>query len=185
VQVSEDEIDVQAALVRLVDDQRVVAQQPPVVAHLGQQDAVGHELDQRVLAGRVGETDLVADNAARPGRRPAGTRRSAWLGPKFLGDAFRHGPGGESARLGVTDLAGHATAEFQADFWNLGGFARTCLPRDDHDLVVADRRGDLVPPLADRKLGRIADGRHGEPAGIESGRCRLDLGQDLAERLLP
>ena len=45
-QVAEDEVDVEAALVRLVDDQRVVLAEHPVAGQLGQQDAVGHQLDQ-------------------------------------------------------------------------------------------------------------------------------------------
>ena len=48
LEVAEQEVDVQAALVRLVDDDRVVAPQHPVALDLGQQDAVGHQLDQRV-----------------------------------------------------------------------------------------------------------------------------------------
>ena len=51
LQHAEQEIDVETALVRLVDDQRVVAAQQPVVLQLAQQDAVRHHLD-----------------AARPGR---------------------------------------------------------------------------------------------------------------------
>ena len=65
LEVAEDEVDVEAALVRLVDDQGVVRREQPVVLELGQQDAVGHQLDQRVLAGPVGEPHLVADGAAR------------------------------------------------------------------------------------------------------------------------
>ncbi len=45
LQIAEQEIDVQAALVGLVDDQRVVFVQPAVALDLGQQDAVGHQLD--------------------------------------------------------------------------------------------------------------------------------------------
>ena len=45
-EVAEQEVDVEAALVRLVDDDRVVAAQQPVVLGLGQQQAVGHEPDQ-------------------------------------------------------------------------------------------------------------------------------------------
>ena len=50
-EVAEDQVDVEAALVRLVDDQRVVPAQQPVVRDLRQQDAVGHDLDERVVAG--------------------------------------------------------------------------------------------------------------------------------------
>ena len=45
LEVAEQEVDVEAALVRLVDDDRVVAAQQPVALDLGQQDAVGHQLD--------------------------------------------------------------------------------------------------------------------------------------------
>ena len=44
-EVAEDEVDVQAALVGLVDDQGVVAAQHPVALDLGEQDAVGHHPD--------------------------------------------------------------------------------------------------------------------------------------------
>jgi hypothetical protein len=46
-QVAEQEVDVEAALVRLVDDDRVVGAQQRIVLRLGQQDAVGHQLDRR------------------------------------------------------------------------------------------------------------------------------------------
>ena len=46
----------------------------------------------------------------------------------------------------------------------LGRLARPGLPRDDHDLVLADRLGDVVASLADREVGRVGDlergGRH-------------------------
>jgi hypothetical protein len=45
LEVAEQEIDVQAALVRLVDDQRVVLAEQRVALRLGEQDAVGHQLD--------------------------------------------------------------------------------------------------------------------------------------------
>ena len=43
--------------------------------------------------------------------------------------------------------------ELEADLGQLGGLARAGLAADDDHLVVADRRGDLVPPLVDRQLG--------------------------------
>ena len=46
-QVAENEIDVEAALVRLVDDQRVVGAQLTVAPDLVQQDAVRHHFDER------------------------------------------------------------------------------------------------------------------------------------------
>ena len=162
-QVAQDEVDVQAALVRLVDDQRVVPVELAVPGQLGQQDAVGHQLDQRVVRGHVGEPHLVADGLAQ---------RAAQL----LGDPLGDRPGRQAARLGVPDLAADAPADLQADLGNLGRLARAGLPRDDHHLVVADRLGDVVLALADGQLGRIRDRRHRRPAGrprrgVRSGAC--------------
>ena len=50
LQVAEQEIDVQAALVRLVDDERVVGVEQRIALRLGEQDAVGHQLDRRARA---------------------------------------------------------------------------------------------------------------------------------------
>ena len=108
----------------LVEDQRVVAQQTAVALDLGEQDAVGHQLDQCAVAGLVGESDGVADGLAE-------------RGAQFVGDALGHGAGGQSARLGVPDGAADAAAELQADLGQLGGLARPGLAGDDHHLVVA------------------------------------------------
>ena len=112
---------------RLVEDQRVVAQQAAVALDLGEQDAVGHQLDQRAVAGLVGEPDGVADGVAE-------------RGAQFVGDALGDGAGGEPARLGVADGAADTAAQFQADLRQLGGLARPGLAGDDDHLVVADRR---------------------------------------------
>ncbi len=136
---------------RLVDDQRVVLLELAVAGELGQQDAVGHQLDQRVVGGHIGEPHLVPDGLAE---------RAAEL----LGDPFGYGPGRKPARLGVADLPGDAPAQLEADLGNLGRLARAGLPRDDHYLVIPDGLGDLIPALADRQFGGIGDGRHGRAA---------------------
>ena len=85
-QVAEQEVDVQAALVRLVDDQRVVGPQQRVALRLGQQDAVGHQLDARARLQPVLEAHLVAHHLAQ--RRVQLLRRCAW--PRELA-AMRRG----------------------------------------------------------------------------------------------
>ena len=90
LEVAEQEVDVEAALVGLVDDDRVVLAQLPVALQLGQQDAVGHQLDPAGLRGPVGEPDLVADQVAQ-------------LGAELLGDPLGDRAGGDPARLGVPD----------------------------------------------------------------------------------
>ena len=128
----------------LVDDDRVVAPQVTVALHLGEQDAVGHHLDQRVARRVVGEPHLVADGAAE-------------LDAELLGDALGHRPGGDPAGLGVADGPLDAATELEADLGELGRLARPGLARDDDDLVVADGRGDVVAALTDRQVLGIGD----------------------------
>ncbi len=125
LQVPEQEIDVQAALVRLVDDQRVVGAQPRIALRLGQQNAVGHELDQAVLAHLLGEAHLEADHLAN-------------ARAQLLGHAPRHRARRQPARLGAADQARRATAGRQAQLGQLGGLARAGLTGDDHHLVSAN-----------------------------------------------
>ena len=171
LEVAEDEVDIQAALVCFVDDERVVAEQLPVAGHLGKQDAVGHHLDQRAVARGVGETDLVAD-------------RGAQLGAELAGDPLRDGAGRDPARLGVPDLPGHPAAELEADLRQLGRLPRAGLPGHDHDLMVPDGCRDLVPPLADRELRRVAQHRDAGPPGVGPGLGRLQVGQQPFQRML-
>ncbi len=172
LEVAEDEVDVQAALVRFVDDERVVAEQLPVALQLGEQDAVGHHLDQRAVAGRVGEAHLVAD-------------RGTQLGAEFAGDPLRDGARRDPPRLGVPDLPGDPPAELEADLGELGGLPGARLTGDDHHLVIPDGRGDLVLALADRELRRVAQHGHAGPAGLGLRRRRLHLGEHPVQRLLP
>ena len=138
---------------RLVENERVVAQQAAVALDLGEQDPVGHQLDQGAITGLVGEPDGVAD-------------RFAERGPQFVGDALGDRAGRQSPRLGVADGAPDTAAQFQADLRQLGGLARTGFAGDHHDLVRADRRGDLVAPLTDWQVGirdrRDRRGAHGD-----------------------
>ncbi len=53
LEIAQQEVDVEAALVGLVDDDGVIGEQGPVVLRLGEQDAVGHELDEGTVADRL------------------------------------------------------------------------------------------------------------------------------------
>jgi hypothetical protein len=142
-QVAEEEVDVEAAFVRLVDDQRVVLAQQPVVLDLGKEDAVGHQLDPGAVADLVGEPHLVADRATQ--------RRS-----QLRRDPLGHRPRRQPARLGVPDHPVAAASQLQAELGELGGLPRAGLAGDDHHLVVADHGQDLVLALADRQRRRVA-----------------------------
>src|SRR6202012_3077836 len=135
-QITEQEVDVQTALVGLVEDQGVVAQQAAVALDLGEQNAVGHQFDQGAIADLVGEPDGEADGVAE---------RAVQL----VGDARRDGSRGQPTGLGVPDGSSNATTDVEADFWQLRRFARACFAGDDYHLVRADGFGDFLPPLAD------------------------------------
>ena len=155
----------------LVEDQSVVPEQPPVPLNLGEQNAVGHQLDQGRVAGLVGEAHRVADGAAQRG---AG----------FVGNALRHGAGRQPARLGVPDGAADAAAEFQADLGQLRRLARSGLAGDDHHLVLGDGLGYFRAPVGDRQVRVGDDGHRRETAGDHALR-RSDLFCDLLGGVAP
>src|SRR3989442_1209879 len=80
----------------------VVLAQLAVPLSLGEKDAVGHDLDVGTRADAVGETDLVADGAAR-------------LGLQLLCDARGGGASGDPARLGMPDKAVDAAADVETN----------------------------------------------------------------------
>ena len=146
-QVPEQEVDVQAAFVGLVDDQRVVGAQQRVGLGLGEQDAVGHQLDRRAALQPVLETDLEAHDLAE--------RRL-----QLLGDALGHAARRDAPRLGVADQAAPAGAQAapqaEHDLRQLRGLARARLAADDDDLVRIDRARDLLAPRRHRqRLGEM------------------------------
>ena len=123
LQHAEQEIDVETAFVRFVDDQRVVAAQQPIVLELAQQDAVGHQLDAAVRAGAIGEAHLIAHCAA-DGR------------PQLRGQAIRDRARGDATRLRVSDQTERAATRFEADLRQLRRLARARRAADDDQLML-------------------------------------------------
>ena len=131
-QIAEQKVDVKTALMRLVDDDRIVLGEFRIALDLGEQNTVGH--DPQSCAGRafVGETHLIADLVTE-------------LHAHLRGDTFGHRTRGDAARLGVHDLlAVRATAKLKQDFRQLCGFARTGLAGHNNDLGTFDRAGYLI-----------------------------------------
>jgi len=138
----DEEVNSEAALVGLVDDDGVVSPQQPVAVDLVEQDAVGHELDARRGARPVGEAHLVADDAAE-------------LLPELLSDALRDRARGDAPRLRVPDVL---ITELEEDLGQLRRLARAGLAGDNDDLVLPDGARDVLPLLADRQLRGEGDG---------------------------
>ena len=76
-QIAEQKVDVQTALVRLVNDDGVVGLEQRIGLRLGQQNAVGHELDRGIATQAVLKAHLETDHI---------TERRL----EFLGDALGH-----------------------------------------------------------------------------------------------
>ncbi|CAN0640457.1 hypothetical protein BCEP27_10080 [Burkholderia cepacia] len=152
LQVAEQEVDVQAALVRLVDDQRVVRLQQRIGLRLGEQDPVRHQLDGRARREIVGKAHLVADHLAE--------RRA-----EFLGDPPAGRRCSQTARLRMADQAraagAEAAAEIETDLRQLRGLARAGFAADDDNLMTGDRARDFVALARHRQAFGVRDRRDG------------------------
>ena len=137
---AEEEVDGQAALVRLVDDQRVVALEQRVAVDLREEDPVGHELHVGGGRGVIVEADLVAD---------VGAERRAELAGHARGDAG----GGDASRLGDPDLPLETAAHGEGDLRQLRRLARAGGAGDDDHRVRVDGDGDVLHPRCDGQLG--------------------------------
>ena len=84
-QIAEQKINVQAALMRFVNDDAVVSQKVRIGLRLGQQDAIRHQLDLRVFRQLVGKADFKTDHFAK--RRVQFVRNA--LGDAGCGNAAR------------------------------------------------------------------------------------------------
>ena len=142
---AEEEVDVERALVRFVNDDRVVRPEEGVAARFGEQHAVGHELHARLSRNLAAEAVLVADESAE-GRL------------EFLRDAFGDGDGGEAARLRAGDAAPvRAAPELQGHLRQLGRLARAGVAADDDDGTLPETGEDLLAVRADREFLRIVE----------------------------
>ena len=147
LQIPQEEVDVQAAFVSLIDDDRVVLAEEPVALNLVEQHTVGHELDRGVLAGLIVEADLITDQGIRFIR----------AGAELLCDAVCHAAGGDAPGLGVSDALALAAPKVEAHLRDLRGFTGTSLTGDDDDLVFSDSLFDIRLPLRDGQLAGEVD----------------------------
>jgi hypothetical protein len=121
-----------------VNDQRVVLAQARITLRLGQQHAIGHQLDG--CAGRelLAKADLVADMR---------TQRRA----QFLRDPGRHRRRCNAPGLRMADQTPRAATGERADLGQLRRLARTGLAADDHHRVLANRDNQLIAMSRDRQ----------------------------------
>ena len=132
LEVAEQEVDVERSLVRLVDDDRVVVVEEAIALRLGEQDAVGHQLDQAF--GRGCDPGSAACSP-RAGRAASSSSSAIRARDRARGDA---------ARLRVADDARDAAAASRQIFGQLRRLARAGLAAHDHDRMLLDGAADLV-----------------------------------------
>ena len=137
---TEEEVDVERALVRLVDDDRVVVAEHRVALHFGKEHAIGEKLHDGVARGLVVEPDFAADFAAP-------------LDPEFLRHAARDGERGDAARLRAGDAARDTATGREAHLRDLRRFAGAGLTGENHHRIILDGRGDFLRARGDRQLG--------------------------------
>ncbi len=158
---------------RLINNKRVVLFQETVALRLGQQDAVGHQLDQRFRICAVAKADFVTDDLAR---------RSL----KFLGNPGRNTARRNSARLRMPDHPVNAAPKAQAYFRKLRRLPRSRLAAQNDDLVFTDSLLDFFTPLDDRKISRKPRQRPGKLPALATfnrrGQIISDLINELARR---
>ena len=141
LEITKQKIDVEAALVRLVDNQGVILAEPGVALDLGKQDAVCHEFNARLWTDPVLETHLVTNKRAR-------------LGSKLGADTRHQATGSNAAWLGVTDASMETKTKRETDFRQLRRLAGSRLPAQDHDLTGRDGLAYLVETSGDREIWR-------------------------------
>ena len=170
LQVAEQEIDIEAALVRFVNDDGVVFRQPAIRLDLRQQDAVGHELDRCRIADGIIEAHLEADQPAQ-------------LHLQFFGNPACHRARGDPSRLGAADHSRSATAGLKTQLGQLGGLAGAGFARDHHHLVFADQFDDVVRGGRDWQAGIHDCGRQCGRTAFALGDRRLQLQREsIAQR---
>ena len=137
---------------RFVNDDGVVGAQQRVGLRLGQQDAVGHQLDRSVATQAILKAHLEADHVAQRGL-------------EFFGNALGHAgrcnaPGlrvadQRAAPTGVIELA---APHGQGDFGQLGGLARAGFTAHDDHLVRGNGGRDFVALARHRqRFGELND----------------------------
>ena len=123
--ITEQKINIQGTLMRLVDNQRVVLPERRIAVRLREQDAVCHYLDEGRIIGAVVETNFV------------GHRMAARL-LQFLGKPGRQTARSDPSRLGAANHAVHAAPQLQTNLRQLGCLAGTSFTAQDHHLMPAD-----------------------------------------------
>ena len=122
---SEEEIDIEGAFVRFVDDDDFIRVEKAIRLRLREEDTVRHEFDEGTVGGFVGKTNFEADLVADGGS-------------ELFRDALSDRPRSDTTRLRVPDEPARAESEFEAQLRKLRRFAAPRFAADDDYLILRD-----------------------------------------------
>ena len=130
---AQDKIDVKAAFMSFIDNDRIVGFQHGVFLDLIKQDAVGHYLYCSVALRLVGKADFSADFIAK-------------ANSKLLGDALGDRQCGDATWLGATDdAAGFARVGIEQELGQLGGFTGSGFTSNNKYRVLCECADNCFP----------------------------------------
>ncbi|MCB9829962.1 MAG: hypothetical protein H6806_09410 [Planctomycetes bacterium] len=129
--VAQEEVDVEAALMRFVEQDRVVGQEIRIAPRCREQDAVGHHLDPAGGGRRVVEAHGVA-------------HRLGAVGTQLLRNAACHAPRRDAPRLRMADPSGEAATGSQGELGQLGRLAGPGLATHDEHALAPEQVDQLV-----------------------------------------
>ena len=139
LEIAEQEIDIEATLVRLIDNDRIVGEEGRVSLGFRQQDTVGHELDISLRTDLIGKAHLV-------------THRLTHRTIELRCNPGRHRARRDTPRLRMPDHARYPASELEADFWQLCRLARAGLAAHNHHLIFTNRAHQLITPRNHRQV---------------------------------
>ena len=148
LQVPQQKVDVDGALVRFVNDHRVVGEQKRIRLRLREQDPVRHQLDRGAGRRGVREAHLEADDV------PEGSL-------EFFRDALRDRARRDATGLRMGDAARNAAPGHERDLGELRRFARARLAAYDDDAVFFDRALHFIRAHRDGEVRRQFKRRNG------------------------
>ena len=137
-QIPQQKIDIQTALVRFINNNRIVLIQIRIALNLRQQHPIRHHLDPR-----LGHRLILKPNFAPH----LGTPRNLQL----LCNAPRHGQRRHAPRLSTRNFCRHTAASLQTHFGQLCRLPRSRLTRHNHHRMFSNRPDNLILPRCNRQ----------------------------------
>src|SRR5215471_4444360 len=128
---AKQEINIQAPLMRLIDDDGVILREQWLALSLGEQNAIGHQFDVSFRTGPVVKADLT-------------THLPSPSDIQFVGNPSRYRQRRNATGLSAADFRFNSQTPFEAHFRELCRFPRASFACNYNDLIGANRLHDFI-----------------------------------------